>query len=81
MVEDFPCGKVHIDIGRRYITVYRCDPNGYVLDEERFALPWMIDRKDAVDHVQHVFNMAYHWADAMAYPQSARGGGEGGNSG
>lgn len=81
MVDDVPCGKVHIDIGRRYITVYRCDGQGYVIDEERFKLPWMIDRRDAIDHVQAAFNIAYHWADAMASPQSARGDTQGGNSG
>jgi hypothetical protein len=81
MVEDAPYGKVLIDIGRRHIAVYRCDGNGYVLDQEMFSLPWMIDRRDAEDCVRHVFNIAYHWADSQAYPQSARGGGESGNSG
>jgi len=80
MVEDFPVGKVLIDVGRRYITVYRCDGNGYVQDEERFKLPWMIDRRDAVDHVHAVFNVAYAWADAAVNPPAARGGEKGADS-
>jgi hypothetical protein len=73
MVEDFPVGKVLIDVGRRYITVYRCDGNGYVQDEERFKLHWMIDRKDAVELTYAVFNVAYAWADATVNPPAARG--------
>ena len=73
MVEDFPVGKVLIDVGRRYITVYRCDGNGYVQDEERFKLPWMIDRKDAVDLTFAAFNAAYAWADATVNTPAARG--------
>jgi hypothetical protein len=73
MVGDFPVGKVLIDVGRRYITVYRCDGNGFVQDEERFKLPWMIDRKDAVDLANTVFDLAYAWSDATVSPPSARG--------
>jgi len=81
MVEDFPVGKVLIDVGRRYITVYRCDANGYVQDEERFKLPWMLDRKDAVDLVYSVFNTAYSWADSTVNPPAARGGDQSADSG
>ena len=80
MVEDFPVGKVLIDVGRRYITVYRCDGNGYVQDEERFKLPWMIDRKDAVDLANAVFNTAYAWSDATVNPPAARGDDDASNS-
>jgi hypothetical protein len=74
MVEDFPCGKVLIDIGRRYITVYRCDGNGFVEDEERFKLPWMSDRRDAVDLSHTAFNLAYSWADGAVSPPAASDG-------
>jgi hypothetical protein len=73
MVEDFPVGKVVIDVGRRYITVYRCDGNGFVEDEERFRLPWLIDRKDGVDLAHALFNVAYAWADQTVNPSAARG--------
>jgi hypothetical protein len=80
MVEDFPCGKVVIDVGRRYITVYRCDGNGFVEDEERFKLPWLIDRKDAADMANAVFDVVYAWADAAVNPPAARGGEKGADS-
>jgi len=73
MVDDLPVGKVLIDVGRRYITVYRCDGNGYVQDEERFKLPWMIDRRDGVDLTHTAFNLAYSWADGAVSPPAARG--------
>jgi hypothetical protein len=77
MVEDFPCGKVVIDVGRRYITVYRCDGNGFVEDEERFKLPWLIDRKDAADMANAVFDVVYAWAlqGAARKGQTQRRGG------
>jgi len=74
MVADFPCGKIVIDVGRRYITVYRCDGNGFVEDEERFKLPWMIDRRDAVDLSHTAFNLAYSWADGAVSPPAASDG-------
>ena len=80
MVEDSPCGKVVIDVGRRYITVYRCDGNGYVEDEERFKFPWLIDRKDAADMSHAVFHVIYSWSDAAVNPPAARGGEKGADS-
>jgi hypothetical protein len=81
MVEDFPCGKVLIDVGRRYITVYRCDGNGFVQDEERFKLPWMINRLDAVDLTHAAFNLAYSWADGSVSPPAASDGDKPADSG
>jgi len=74
MVEDQPVGRLVVDVGRRYITVYRCDGSGFVQDEERFKLPWLWDRRDAVELANSVFNVAYSWADATVNPPAARGG-------
>jgi len=65
--------RLVIDFGKKYVTIYQCDGEGVVRDEERFKLPAPVLRREAVSFAHDVFNVIYELVDEEANPQSARG--------
>lgn len=54
-------GKIVVEVSRKYVSVFRCDSNGGVLDYDHFAFPFRLDRQDAVAEVTDLYSMLYDW--------------------
>jgi hypothetical protein len=54
-------GRVVIDVSRKYVSVYRCDGNGKVTDEDHFAFAFRLDRQDALAEVSDLYAFIYDW--------------------
>lgn len=54
-------GKILIDVSRKYASIYRCDPQGIVVDEDHFSFPYRLDKQDAVAEVVDLYAMLYDW--------------------
>ncbi len=69
--------KVIIEISRKYISLFRCDGTGAILDYDHFAFAFRLDRQDAVAEAVDIFARLYdHMNTAMNGPDdSARGTG------
>jgi hypothetical protein len=68
-------GKIVLDVSRKYVSMYRCDGTGKVVDEDHFAYPFRIDRTDAVSHVVDIYAVLYDWLNLEINGPSARDGG------
>ena len=54
-------GKIVVDVSRKYVSIFRCDGDGKVVDEDHFAHPFRLDRQDAVSEVVDLYAMVYDW--------------------
>jgi len=64
---DYLCRRIVVEYGRRYVYVYMTDEKDKLLDEECFKQPYLLDRKDAFDEAQEMFDLAYqHLLDTVA---------------
>jgi hypothetical protein len=52
-------GRVVIDVSRKYVSIFRCDGAGKVVDEDHFAHSFRLDRSDAVSFVVDIYSFAY----------------------
>ncbi len=67
-------GKIVIDVSRKYVSLYRCDGTGAILDYDHFAFPYRMDRIDAVGQVVDIYAILYDWINRELNGDSARGG-------
>jgi len=72
-------GRLVIDVSRKYVSIFRCDGAGKVLDEDHFAHPVRIDRQDAVSEVTDLYAIVYDFLNDTINggpdDESARGDG------
>ena len=54
-------GKIVIDVSRKYVSIFRCDGEGKVVDEDHFAHMFRLDRQDAVSEVLDLYSFVYDW--------------------
>ena len=54
-------GKIVIDVSRKYVSVYRCDGDGRIVDEDHFGYPFRLDRSDAISEVVDIYAFIYDW--------------------
>jgi hypothetical protein len=54
-------GKIVIDVSRKYVSIFRCDGEGKVVDEDHFAYPFRLDRQDAIGEVADLYAFIYDW--------------------
>jgi len=54
-------GKIVIDVSRKYVSIFRCDGEGRVVDEDHFAHPFRLDRQDAIGEVVDLYAFIYDW--------------------
>lgn len=54
-------GKIVVDVSRKYVSIFRCDGAGKVVDEDHFAYPFRLDRTDAVAEVVDLYSFLYDW--------------------
>lgn len=73
-------GKIVIDVSRKYVSIFRCDGTGAVLDSDHFAYPYRMERKEAVSQTIDVYSILYDWLNRELNGDSARGAGEPPNS-
>jgi hypothetical protein len=66
-------GKVVIDVSRKYVSIFRCDGTGAVLDSDHFAFPYRLERKEAVGQTVDVYSILYDWLNRELNGDSARG--------
>ena len=66
-------GKIVIDVSRKYVSIFRCDGTGAVLDSDHFAYPYRLDRKDAISQSVDVYAILYDWLNRQLNGDSARG--------
>ena len=52
-------GRIIVEVTRRHIVIYQCDPKGVVTDQDVFSWGFMLDRKDAVDEVTSTYGYIY----------------------
>jgi len=65
-------GKIVIDVSRKYVSIFRCDGTGAVLDSDHFAYPYRLDRKDAISQTVDVYSILYDWLNRELNGDSAR---------
>lgn len=68
-------GKVVIDVSRKYVSIFRCDGTGAILDSDHFAYPHRLDRSDAVSQTVDIYAILYDWLNKELNGDSARGDG------
>ena len=75
-------GKIVVDVSRKYVSIFRCDGTGAVLDSDHFSFGFRLDRQDAVAEVVDLYSMLYDWLNDTINggfdtdnDDSARGGG------
>ena len=70
-------GRLVIDVSRKYVSMFRCDGAGKVLDEDHFAHPFRLDRQDAVSEVTDLYAIVYDFLNDTINgdDDSARGDG------
>ncbi len=66
-------GKIVIDVSRKYASIYRCDGNGKILDEDHFAFPYRLEPRAAVSEVVDAYAAIYDWLN-ISVNGSAREG-------
>ena len=66
-------GKVVIDVSRKYVSIFRCDGTGAVLDSDHFAFPYRLERKEAISQTVDVYSILYDWLNRELNGDSARG--------
>lgn len=54
-------GKIVIDVSRKYVSIFRCDGEGKVLDDDHFAFPFRLDRKDAIEEANDLYAVVFDW--------------------
>jgi hypothetical protein len=54
-------GRVVIDVSRKYVSIFRCDGAGKVVDEDHFAFAFRLDRQDALAEVSDLYAFIYDW--------------------
>lgn len=67
-------GKVVIEVSRKYVSIFRCDGVGAILDYDHFAFQYRIDRTDAIGEVVDIYAVLYDWLNLTINGASARGG-------
>ncbi len=69
--------KVIIEVSRKYVSLFRCDGTGAILDYDHFAFPFRLDRQDAVAEAVDIFARLYDHINAVlnGSDDSARGAG------
>ena len=74
--------KIVIEVSRKYVSIFRCDANGAVLDFDHFAFAFRLDRQDAVAEITDLYAMLYDWLNdtinggyAVDDDEAARDGG------
>lgn len=67
--------KVIIEISRKYVSLFRCDGTGAIVDYDHFAFPVRLDRQDAVSEAVDIFARLYDHANTVLNGDSARGTG------
>jgi hypothetical protein len=67
--------KVIIEISRKYVSLFRCDGTGAILDYDHFAFPVRLDRQDAVSEAVDIFARLYDHVNTVLNGDSARGTG------
>lgn len=69
--------KVIIEISRKYVSLFRCNGSGAIVDYDHFAFPMRIERQDAVSEAVDIFARLYdHINTVLNGPDdSARGAG------
>jgi len=65
-------GKVVIDVSRKYVSIFRCDGTGAVLDSDHFSYPFRLERKDAVANTVDIYAILYDWLNRELNDDSAR---------
>lgn len=65
-------GKVVIDVSRKYVSIFRCDGTGAILDSDHFAYPFRLERKDAVANTVDIYAILYDWLNRELNDDSAR---------
>jgi hypothetical protein len=66
-------GKVVIDVSRKYVSIFRCDGTGAVLDSDHFAFPYRLERKESISQTVDVYSILYDWLNRELNGDSARG--------
>jgi hypothetical protein len=64
-------GRVVIDVSRKYVSIFRCDGTGAILDSDHFAYPYRLDRQDAVSSTLDVYSIIYDWLNRELNGNSA----------
>ena len=67
--------KVIIEISRKYVSLFRCDGTGAIVDYDHFAFPVRLDRQDAVSEAADIFARLYDHVNTVLNGDSARGTG------
>jgi hypothetical protein len=69
--------KVIIEVSRKYVSLFRCDGTGAILDYDHFAFPFRLDRQDAVSEALDIFARLYDHMNTVVNgsDDSARGTG------
>lgn len=65
-------GKVVIDVSRKYVSIFRCDGTGAVLDSDHFSYPSRLERKEAVANTVDIYAILYDWLNRELNSDSAR---------
>ena len=66
-------GKVVIDVSRKYVSVFRCDGTGAVIDSDHFSFPYRLERSEAVSQTVDIYSILYDWLNRELNGDSARG--------
>lgn len=66
-------GKIVIDVSRKYVSIFRCDGTGAVLDSDHFAYPYRLERKEASSQTVDIYSILYDWLNRELNGDSARG--------
>lgn len=65
--------KVVIEVSRKYVSVFRCDGSGAVLDYDHFSFQGRLDRGEAVSQAVDCYSILYDWLNRGVNGDSARG--------
>jgi hypothetical protein len=66
-------GKIVIDVSRKYVSIFRCDGSGAVLDSDHFAYPFRLERREAISQTVDIYSILYDWLNQQLNGDSARG--------
>jgi len=72
-------GRLVIDVSQKYVSIYRCEGGGKVLDEDHFSFPFRLDRQDAIAEITDLYAIVYDFLNDTINggpdDESARGDG------
>jgi hypothetical protein len=51
--------KVLVEVSRKYVSIFRCDGTGAVVDYDHFSYPFRLDKQQAVSEAVDVYAMLY----------------------